>query len=80
MKESKQLDYFCRSKLMVEYWRQEIEEKKSIITFSSDTSLATMPKSDECQYCNNDATTPGLSTLLYQPGVRTNMEVTVLYA
>jgi len=36
-------------------------------------------KSNECQYCNKDAATPGLPALFYQPGVRTNLEVTVLY-
>jgi len=40
MKERKQLDYFCRSKLMEEYLRQEIEEKKVVISLYSDTSLA----------------------------------------
>jgi len=38
-----------------------------------------VPKSDECQYCSKNATTPGLPALLYQPEVRTNLEVTVLY-
>ena len=79
IKERKQLYYFCRNKLMAEYWRQEIEEKKSVITFYSNASLAAAPKSDECQYCSKDATTPELPALLYQHGVRTNFEVIVLY-
>jgi len=36
-------------------------------------------QSDERQYCRKNAATLGLPTLLYQPGVRTNLEVTVLY-
>ena len=37
------------------------------------------PKSDERQYCSKNAAIPGLLALLYQPGVRTNLEVTMLY-
>ena len=59
MKERKQLDYLCRNKLMVEYWRQEIEEKKAVITFYSDTSPAIAPKCDEHQYCSKDVATHG---------------------
>jgi len=39
-----------------------------------------MPKSDEPRYCNNNATTPRATNFTYQPGVCTNLEVTVLYA
>ena len=53
--------------------------KKEEITSYSDTSPAMVPKSDEHQYCSKNVATPGLPTLLYQPGVRTNLEVTVLY-
>ena len=58
MKERKLLDYFCRNKLMVENWRLEIEEKKEIITFYSNTSPAIAPKSDEHQYCSKTVATP----------------------
>ena len=45
-----------------------------------DTSPTTMPKSGEPWYCTkNVATTRGCPTLLYQPGVRTNLKVTVIY-
>ena len=34
---------------------------------------------DEHQYCSKNSATLGLPTLLYQPGVRTNLEVKMLY-
>lgn len=52
---------------MAEYWRLEIEEKKEVLTFYSDTSPTRMPKSVERQYCSKDVTTPGLPTLLINP-------------
>jgi len=48
MKERKQLDYFDINKWMGEYWRQEIEEKKAVITFYLETSPVTAWKSNEC--------------------------------
>jgi len=68
MKEMKLQDYFCKNKLMTENWRLEIEEKKSVITFYSDTSPTTATKSDERQYCSNNAATPGLQALLINLG------------
>ena len=53
---------------MAENWRLEIEEKKVVITFYSDTSPPTMPKSDERQNCSKDAETLGLPSLLIIPG------------
>ena len=35
---------------------------------------------DEPRYCNNNVTTPKATSFTYQPGVRTNLEVTMLYA
>ena len=69
MKEGKLLDYFCKNKLMEENWRLEIEEKKAVLTFYSEVSPTTVPKSDERQYCSKDATTPGLQTLLIKSGL-----------
>jgi len=53
---------------MAENWRVEIEKNKSVITFYSDTSLETMPKSDEHQYYNKDVATPRLPALLINQG------------
>jgi len=68
MKERKLLGYFCINKLMEEYWRLEIEEKKAMITLYTNTSPTTAQKSDECQYCSKDAATPGLPALLINSG------------
>ena len=55
-----------------------LKKKKS--KYLLDTSLETTPKSGEPWYCTKNVATPrGCPTLLYQPGVRTNLEVTMLY-
>jgi len=41
--------------------------------------VGALRETDEHQYCSKNVATPRLPTLLYQPGVRTNLEVTVLY-
>ena len=38
-----------------------------------DTSLATMPKSDEPLYCNKNVATPKATNFNYQPEVHTNL-------
>jgi len=38
------------------------------------------PKSDEPWYCNKNVATSRATSFTYQPRVRTNLEVTVLYA
>ena len=40
----------------------------------------TIHKTDEPRYCNNNTTTSRATNFTYQLGVRTNLEVTVLYA
>ena len=45
-----------------------------------DNSPTTMPKSGEPWYCTKSVATPrGCPTLLYQPRVRTKLDVTILY-
>ena len=45
-----------------------------------DTSLEMAPKHGEPCYCTKNVATPrGFPTLIYQPEVHTNLEVTVIY-
>ena len=53
---------------MAKNCKQEVEEKEAVITFYSDTSQETVPKSDECEYCSKDVATPRLPDLLINPG------------
>jgi len=58
-KESKlTYNYFCRNDAHSRISKIGNGRKKEKITYYSDTSLETVPKSDEHQYCNNNATTP----------------------
>ena len=64
---------------MEENWRLELEESSNHIL------LRHLPgndakKSDEPGYCNKNVATPRATSFTYQPGVRTNLEVIVLYA
>jgi len=38
-----------------------------------------VPKSNEPRYCRKNVATPKATNFTYQPGVHTNLEVTVLY-
>jgi len=55
----KKLNYSCRNETTSRISETRNGRKKSVITYYSDTSLATVPKSDEHQYCSKNATTPG---------------------
>ena len=54
-------------------------EEKSTKHYYSDSSPATMPKSDELRYCSKNDATPRATIFTYQPKFRTNLEVTILY-
>jgi len=73
------LDYFCRNETNGRIVETRSRRKKGVITYYSETSPETVPKSDEHQYCNKNVATLVLPAFLYQLGVRTNFEVTVLY-
>ena len=65
-------------------WHEKKGKYKRVLKTKSkhllDTSSAMMPKSGEPWYCTESTATPsGCPNLLYQPGVHTNLEVTVLY-
>ena len=73
------LNYFYRNETKRRILETRNRRKKEVITYYWDTSPAMAPKINDHQYCSNNVATLGLPTLLYQPGVRTNLEVIVLY-
>lgn len=59
-KESKlTYNYFCRNDTDSRMSEIINGKKKEEITYYSDTSLETAPKSDEHQYCSNNTAAPG---------------------
>jgi len=56
------LNYFCRNETTSIILETRNGRKKAVIAYYSDTSLATMPKSDEQQYFSNNVATPGATS------------------
>jgi len=59
------LNYFSRNETNGRIVDTRSRRKKAVITYYSDTSLATAPKSDGHQYCSKNVATLGLPALLY---------------
>jgi len=77
-KESK-LNYFCINEANKRISKIRNGIKKAEITYYSDTSPEWYQKVMSTSIAARMLQLLGLLTLLYQPGVRTNLEVTVLY-
>lgn len=58
----KQLNYFCRNETNSIILETRNRIKKEVITYYSDTSPATAPKSDEHQYSKKNVVTPGATS------------------